>query len=150
MPLFALFPINLGFPWQLHQLKYWSLRFTWQTLLIRLPWTLAERRSCWKTWIISLVKLLQSPKSNRQATQPIITENYFSLFLMRANHKVSLTMSASQHHVRGTWRPVKNNWLIFILCNAQGLCWRAFSLSESVWITPLCAATHGRRLEMGG
>lgn len=79
---FCSFSINLGFPWQLHQPKYWSLRFTWQTLLIRLPWTLAERRSCWKTWIISLVKLLQSPISatDKRLNQVLLKtiSHYFS------------------------------------------------------------------------
>lgn len=40
----------------------------------------------------------------------------------------------------------ENGWLVFILHDAWGPRWRAFSLSESVWITPLCASTHDRRL----
>lgn len=54
---------NLGFPWQQHQPRYWSLRYTSLTLLTLLPWTSPEKRSCWRIWITSQVKM--SPNVDR-------------------------------------------------------------------------------------
>lgn len=49
---------DIGFPWLLHQPKCWFLRYTWLTPSTHLPWTLLERRSCWRIWITSLVKII--------------------------------------------------------------------------------------------
>lgn len=55
----------------------------------------------------------------------------------------------TRRHVQRIWMACENDWPVFIPHDAWGLRWRAFSLSESAWITPLCAATRDRRLGKG-
>lgn len=113
----------------------------------------ALKSDCYLFFFILLKSLrLQARRRKKRAPAYYLEKLIFTINFWSECLRVTYEHAGEQktrRHVQRIWMACENDWPVFIPHDAWGLRWRAFSLSESAWITPLCAATRDRRLGKG-